>query len=152
MTGNPTDPTDNRLDLRSRLSDIAQISVWIKRLALRHNIPEDLQFAMNLCLEEALSNIIVYGYRRAADHALTVHFTVPRDGYFVFVVEDEAPRFNPLEATELPPLNPDDEMSIGGQGIRLLRRFAHTLEYQATPNGNRLRIGFSTTGSAVPPK
>jgi hypothetical protein len=38
---------------------------------------------------------------------------------------------------------------VGGQGIRLLRRFANALEYQTTPTGNRLCIGFTTDGSAI---
>src|SRR5579859_1349211 len=119
VTGNSTDQSRDQLDLRSRLSDIAQIPIWISQLALRYNIPEDLQFAMDLCLEEALSNVIIYGYLREDGRPLTVRFAASRDGRFVFEVEDEAPIFNPLEAPELPPLDPDHEMRIGGQGIRL---------------------------------
>jgi anti-sigma regulatory factor (Ser/Thr protein kinase) len=49
----------------------------------------------------------------------------------------------------LPPLSSLEELAIGGQGVRLLRRFADALEYQATPTGNRLSIGFTATGSAI---
>ena len=38
--------------------------------------------------------------------------------------------------------SPDEEIRIGGQGLRLLRGFAHTLEYEQTAKGNRLRIEF----------
>ena len=148
VTGNPTDQTHDRLDLQSRLSDIARIPEWIEQLALRYGIPEDLRFAMDLCLEEALANTIIYGYRSEDNHPVSVDFTNPGEGRFVFVVEDDAPKFNPLEAPELPPLAPDQEIRIGGQGLRLLRRFAHTLEYEATATGNRLRIGFSAAESA----
>jgi len=146
VTGNSTDQFHDQRDLQSRLSDIAQIPIWIGQLALRYNIPEDLQFAMDLCLEEALSNIIIYGYLREEGHPLTVRFATPRDGCFVFEVEDEAPLFNPLEAPELPPLGPNQEMRIGGQGIRLLRRFAHKLAYEPTTKGNLLRIEFLQNG------
>jgi serine/threonine-protein kinase RsbW len=150
MTGNATDRIHDRLDLRSRLSDIAQIPAWIEQLALRNGIPEDLQFAMDLCLEEALANTIIYGYRSEDNHPVSVDFTRPDGGHFVFVVEDDAPQFNPLEGPELPALSPSGEIRVGGQGLRLLRRFAHSLEYEATANGNRLRIGFSSADSAVP--
>jgi serine/threonine-protein kinase RsbW len=152
VTENPTDQTHGRLDLQSRLSDIARIPEWIEQLALRYSIPEDLQFAMDLCLEEALANTIIYGYRSEDNHPVSVEFTCPSEGHFVFVVEDDAPKFNPLEAPELPPLSPDQEIRIGGQGLRLLRRFAHTLEYETTATGNRLRIGFSASDSTGRPK
>jgi serine/threonine-protein kinase RsbW len=149
MTGNGTDQTQDQLTLRSRLSDMAQLPTWIEVLASRHAIPDDLQFAMNLCLEEAVSNVICHGYGPETDLPVTVRFSMPREGYFIFVVEDEAPRFNPLDAAELPALGPGKEIRVGGQGVRLLRRFADTLEYEPTPNGNRLRMGFSAAGSAA---
>jgi anti-sigma regulatory factor (Ser/Thr protein kinase) len=53
-----------------------------------------------------------------------------------------------VDAPELPPINLLDEVQIGGQGIRLLRRFADTLEYRSTPTGNRLTIGFAASALA----
>jgi serine/threonine-protein kinase RsbW len=152
MTGNGTDEAGDRLALRSRLSDIARLRPWIEGLASRHAIPENVQFAINVCLEEALANAIRHGYGGAPDRPLIVHFTTPSAGYFVFAVDDEAPRFNPLDAPELPPLSPREEIRIGGQGLRLLRRFADSLEYEPTPAGNRLRIGFCAAVPAVRPK
>lgn len=149
MTGNGMDTTGERLELRSRMSELAQLFPWIERLASRHAIPASTQFAINLCLEEVLSNIIRHGYSGKADHSIAVQFASPRKDHFVFVVEDEAPPFNPVEAPELPALNSLDDTWVGGQGIRLLRRFANALEYQTTPTGNRLCIGFTTDGSAI---
>jgi len=149
ITGNGEGHTQNQLILRSRLSDIAQVPAWIENLASRYAFPENIRFAMDLCLEEALSNIIHHAYGRESDRPVTVRFLEPRKGDFVLVIEDEAPRFNPLDAPELPALNPREEIRIGGQGLRLLRRFADTLEYEPTPTGNRLRMRFSIAGSAV---
>ena len=149
MTGNGKDTTGEHLNLRSRMSDLAQIHVWIERLASRHLIPASTQFAMSLCLEEVLSNIIRHGYTGKPGHSIAVQFKSPRKDYFVFVVEDDAPPFNPVDSPELPAMSSLDEFQIGGQGIRLLRRFADALEYQETPTGNRLSIGFSAAGSAI---
>jgi anti-sigma regulatory factor (Ser/Thr protein kinase) len=149
MTGSETEKTEERLTLRGRLSEMARLPAWIERLASRHGIPDKVSFAIDLCLEEALSNIILHGYGGETDRSVIVRFTTPREGYFDFVVDDEAPRFNPLDQPEIPPLDPRDDIRIGGQGIRLLRRFADELEYEPTPTGNRLRLGFSIDGSAV---
>lgn len=69
--------------------------------------------------------------------------------YFVLVVEDTAPLFDPVASPELPALSSLDDGPVGGQGIRLLRRFADALEYQATPTGNRLSIRFQAAGTAM---
>lgn len=149
MTANGQENSADRLDLRSRMFELQKLPLWIERLASRHSIPAPTQFAMNLCLEEAISNIIWHGYSGQPDHPIGVRFTSPRADYFVFVVEDGAPPFDPVASPELPPLSSLDDGPIGGQGIRLLRRFADALEYQATPTGNRLSIGFQAAGSAI---
>ena len=134
------------LTLRSRLSDMKQLPPWIEALASRHGIPSNIQFGVELCLEEVVSNVIRHGYGGAEDRPVTVRFVAPRDNYFEFVVEDQAPQFNPLEAPALDAISPEDDARIGGQGIRLLREFADTVEYEPMPAGNRLRIGFSSAG------
>jgi serine/threonine-protein kinase RsbW len=149
MTGNGKDTTGELLKVRSRLSELARIRPWIESLGSRHAIPANTLFAMNLCLEEVLSNIVQHGYPGKPDQSVAVHFANPRQNYFVIVVEDDAPPFNPVDAPEAPALNLLDEIHVGGQGIRLLRRFADALEYEATPTGNRLTMGFTAAGSAV---
>src|ERR1700730_627917 len=109
MIANGTEQTQDRLVLRSRLSDMAQLPGWIEALGARHAIPADVQFAIDLCLEEALSNVIRHGYAGADNRRVMVRFTMPGEGYFNFVIDDEAPHFNPLDAPELPALSPDKD-------------------------------------------
>jgi serine/threonine-protein kinase RsbW len=149
MTGNGMEQAEERLILRGRLSELAQVSPWIERLASQYAIPGNVHFAIDLCLEEVLSNIVLHGYGSEVAYYLIVRFTVPREGYFVFVVDDEAPRFNPLDQPELPALNPREEMWTGGQGLRMLQRFADVVEYEPLRTGNRLRMSFSAAGPAA---
>jgi serine/threonine-protein kinase RsbW len=149
MSGSGKDTAGERLNLRSQLSELAKLQPWIERLASLHSIPASTQYAMDLCLEEVISNIIRHGYSGDPDHSIGVHFASPREDYFVFVVEDEAPPFSPVDAPEKPAVSALKKVPIGGQGIRLLRRFADSLEHQATPTGNRLSIGFTAAGSAI---
>jgi anti-sigma regulatory factor (Ser/Thr protein kinase) len=131
--------------------EIARVYPWIERLGAQYAIPENVQFAVNLCLEEVLSNIFRHGYKQAGG-AVLVHFVTPREGRFVFTVEDQAPHFNPLDQPELPPLNPEDEMRVGGQGLRFLKKFADELAYERLPAGNRIRMVFDAAGNHSPGK
>jgi anti-sigma regulatory factor (Ser/Thr protein kinase) len=146
MASDEVDQTEDRLALRSRLSDIAQASAWTEELASQYAIPPEVKFAMDLCLEEAVSNIIRHGYAGKEEKPIILHFAMPRDGYFVVMVDDEAPYFNLLDAPELPMVSPNEDR-VGGLGIRLLRQFADVLEYEPMPTGNRLRMGFLARSS-----
>jgi serine/threonine-protein kinase RsbW len=152
MIANGTNQTQDRLALQSRLSEIAQVPAWTEDLAFRYAIPGDVHFAMDLCLEEILSNIVRHGYAGEQDRPVIVNFSKLREGYFVIVVEDEAPYFNPLDAPELPMVSPDEPKRTGGQGIRLVRQFANDLAYEPTPTGNRLRLGFTSGDCQANPK
>ena len=146
MTQRETDQAEEQLILRSELSEIARLPVWIECLARRHAIPENVEFAINLCLEEAVSNVIRHGYGAAASGSVIVSFNRTEQDLFVFEVEDEAKRFNPLEAPA-----PDHARTIrvGGQGIPFLRHFTDKIEYERAPNGNRLRLVFSASCNEI---
>jgi anti-sigma regulatory factor (Ser/Thr protein kinase) len=137
-----TPKAEARLSLNSRLAKLALVRPWVDVLAAEHHIPEEKVFAINLCLEEALSNVIRHGYLGERDHRLTIDFSVDADGELVFTIEDDAPRFNSSEFKERPAAASADEIKPGGQGIRLMRKFANSLAWEPLPHGNRLTLGF----------
>ncbi len=65
-----------------------------------------------------------------------------RDGFITIVVEDDAPPFNPLLVQEPPAPASLADVSVGGQGIHLMKQFADGVEYERKPVGNRLHIRF----------
>ena len=136
-----------RLTLQSQLDELARLWPWIEALTAEYAIPAGTQFAIQLCLEEAISNIIRHGYRGQPDHPITVDYAMPAGtDELVFTVADQAPAFDPLAPSavkETPAATSIDQLQVGGQGIRLLRKFAGSLAYQRLPGGNRLTIGFA---------
>ena len=140
----------DRIVLRGGLSETCHLSEWVQSLAARYCIGDELQFAIHLCLEEVVSNIIRHGYAPDTAEPVTIEFSRPSEGQLVFTVEDFAPPFNPLLAPEIPLLDTGGELAIGGRGIRLLLAFAHTLEHERTASGNRLRIGFTDAPAQTP--
>ncbi|HUK30242.1 MAG TPA: ATP-binding protein [Candidatus Acidoferrum sp.] len=152
MNPNGQIPPQDRLALRSRISDLAQVLGWVHDLAKRYSISEDTEYSMDICLEEVLGNIIRHGYAGKDDGPMNISFASPRAGNFVLVVEDEAPQFNPLEAPELPVMTSDNQVRLGGHGLRLLRHFSQSLKYEPTPTGNRMRMEFSAARSQAQKK
>jgi anti-sigma regulatory factor (Ser/Thr protein kinase) len=144
MAGREADQPENKLSLQNNLSEIAKLPTWIRGLALRYAIPKETEFAVNVCLEEAVSNVIRHGYGEGEVGKVIVHFTMPEPDLFEFTVEDEAQHFNPLNTT-VP--NSKGTLRVGGQGIHFLRHFTQKLEYTMMPIGNRLSMVFSGADS-----
>ena len=156
MTGPSPSSPEPRLTLKSQLEDLTLVRPWVEAIAARHSVPADTQFAIQLCLEEALSNIIRHGYQGQPNQSISIACTVEcalagvgneDAGELVFTVEDHARPFDPLA-----PLTPapaptcavnSQELLPGGQGIRLMRKFASRLAWQQLPNGNRLTLAFA---------
>jgi len=138
-----------RLTLQSRLEDLPQVWQWVEELSAQYSIPAQTQFAIQLCLEEALSNIIRHGYGGEPIHTITVDCVPAEAGKLLLRIEDQASPFDPLDSSlaEAPPLPSSiDGFPAGGQGIRFLHRFAGTLTYERIESGNRsfnrLTMGF----------
>jgi serine/threonine-protein kinase RsbW len=139
----------SRLTLKSQLEDMAALWSWTEAIIAEHAISPDTAFAIHLCLEEAISNVIRHGYSGQPGHSLTVDYASPNAHELVFTIEDQAPPFDPLDPSlieELPAPAPEDFLRPGGRGILLMRRFASSIAYQRLENGNgggnRLTIGF----------
>jgi len=138
-----------RLILKSQLDDLALLWPWVEALVAEYSIPADTAFAVHLCLEEAISNVIRHGYRSQPNHTVTVDCASPKAHHVVFTIEDQAPPFDPLTASlieDQPVSSPADYLRPGGRGILLLRKFAGFLAYKRLAGGNRLTIGFVLPG------
>jgi anti-sigma regulatory factor (Ser/Thr protein kinase) len=100
-------------------------------------------------MEEALANVILHGYRSEPGHPIVLETSVSADT-LMFTIDDQAPPFSPIQ----PGWRDDETKSVslesiqpGGNGLRLLRHFGGSINYERFVGGNRLTIGF-----AVPTK
>jgi anti-sigma regulatory factor (Ser/Thr protein kinase) len=133
----------DQLELDSTLDEVSRGQAWVEDLAERQGLGEDTRFAIRLCMEEALANVILHGYRSEPGHPIVIQSSVSDDRLF-FSIEDNAPPFTPDEPGSPTDANPVslETVTPGGNGIRLLRHFAGSLSYERLPHGNRLTIGF----------
>ncbi len=135
----------SRLTLKGQLDDMARLWPWVEALIAQYAVPSDTAFAIHLCLEEAISNVIRHGYDGQPGKALTVDCASPNAHEVVFTIEDQAHPFDPLEPEHIEGLvepKPEDFLRPGGRGILLMRKFASSIEYERLAGGNRLTIGF----------
>ncbi len=138
------DERQDHLDLDSRLTELSRVQRWADDLADRYGLAEEARFAIHLCLEEALANVVLHGYGSEPGHPISIRSWVS-EGALNFAIDDKAMPFAPVDPRpQTASARPARLESIepGGNGIRLLYRFAGSVDYERRSDGNRLRISF----------
>lgn len=129
-----------RLVLRNDLADLPQLSRWVEART-REDISSDIAFAVGLCLEEAVVNIIMHNARQ--DDRLEIAVELARErGAVTACVEDNGREFDPTRVAPPPPATSLKEAKIGDLGILLIRGFASEMRYQRDGDRNRLMLRF----------
>jgi len=136
-----------RLVVRTSLSEIDRLAAWIDGIAGQAGLPADTVFALQLCLEEAVANVIMYS--GAPDEAPISIEIMPDKGGATVVVEDSGRPFDP---TRLPPrVKPAslDESRIGELGVHLMRQYSNSIRYERVDSRNRLTLTFDAQSPAA---
>ncbi|MBU1726378.1 MAG: SpoIIE family protein phosphatase, partial [Candidatus Omnitrophica bacterium] len=121
-------------------NDIAEIpklkNAWVC-FAKKNGLSGEIVFDISLALEEAVSNIIYYGYEDIKGHQIAVSLGIENDAIFVRVSDDARP-FNLLERLKPDIDKPIEEREAGGMGIFLIRSLMNEVEYRREKDKNIL--------------
>lgn len=128
-----------RLALKPALDDVTLASDWLHGIAAVEALPQKLLFRIDLCLAEAVTNVISYGEVGCADGPVRLELRLDAD-LAELLVEDSGVAFNPLEAPEREQPASLAEAPIGGLGIHLIRQYADQCVYERRDGLNRLRL------------
>ncbi|HET7020607.1 MAG TPA: ATP-binding protein [Xanthobacteraceae bacterium] len=130
----------SRLVLGKDVAELERLAGWIEGFA-RLGMSPDVSFAVQLCLEEAVANIIMYG--AAKNDALVIAVELERNcGTLVARIEDNGRQFDPTRAPPPAPAASLEEAKIGDLGIHLMRSFANGMDYERREGRNRLTLRF----------
>jgi serine/threonine-protein kinase RsbW len=125
----------------NRISELRPLSLWALDVARELGCPEDRRHDVDLCLAEAVSNVIRHGYVDDATHEIRIEVAREPEA-LVLLVEDDARPFDPLA---LPVLQPRslDEAKPAGRGVALFRSVADSASYERREGRNRLTLRFA---------
>jgi serine/threonine-protein kinase RsbW len=131
----------SRLELHGDLAELKRLAQWVKAWT-RQELSPDISFAAQLCLEEAVANIIMYG-GAGQEGRLEIAIELERNGEtLVARIEDTGWEFDPTQFLPLPIAKSLEEAKVGGIGIRLMRSFANDMQYERLDGLNRLTLRF----------
>ncbi len=131
-----------RLNLEAR-NTIPEIAVAIDRsveFLRQHGASRHVLFVCELALEELLTNIVKYGYKDSAPHAIAVELEA-RAHDVTLRLADDGMAFNPWDDAPEPVRGrPATARPLGGQGVMLVKKFANAFAYQRTGAKNIVTV------------
>lgn len=125
--------------LPADVKEIERLNRLVRQFGELHEIPSRPLYAVNLALDEMVTNCILYGFADTAGQTLTVHVETAGDT-LVAQLFDEGRQFDPLTAP-VPDLSaPLGERQLGGLGIHLMRTLMDRVEYRRDGAKNVLTL------------
>ena len=126
-----------RIAIRNDLAELRRMTQWLQDSARMVDVPQEFLYALDVCANEAVTNIISYAYDDNLRHDITLELSRTANGACL-VIRDDGNPFNPLEAPpHQGPASLEDAM-IGGLGIHLIRRMMTRCDYRREADVNVL--------------
>src|SRR5262249_48926360 len=130
----------SRLVLRNDVAELKRLAGWIEGFTEQRTSP-DVSFAAQLCLEEAVANIIMYWAARGDPPENAVE--LERNGANLGPgMEDSGRQSDPPRAPPPVQARSLEEAKVGAVGIHLMRSFATGINYERRNGRNRLPLRF----------
>jgi anti-sigma regulatory factor (Ser/Thr protein kinase) len=114
--------------IKNELSELSRITEIVGEFNGSHNLPLKAVSAINLALDEIITNIISYGYDDQNEHEIIIQLSV-KHGELILQIEDDGRRFNPLDLPEADTESSLEDRQIGGLGIHLVRSMMDDMKY-----------------------
>ena len=125
--------------MRNDIQQIPTLAEWVDGL----NIPMELNMPVNLALEEAVSNVMLYAYPGRNDGKVYVEFSdIQEEGCrkLIFTISDSGVPFDPTKKGEADITSSAEERAIGGLGIHLVRQLMDNIYYERKEEKNILTL------------
>ena len=125
---------EKEIRISNNLNEIVVLASFIEELGEELSLPV---MNINLALEEAVANIIMYAYPPKEQHIILLKVT-STEKQLIFLLTDKGASFDPTQVEEVDITLPIEERPIGGLGIFLIRSIMNEISYQRIDNENRL--------------
>ncbi len=133
------DETERHLILHNDIQQIPQLAEFIETIADEINLDQGLAMSLNLALEEAVTNVILYAYPKGSDGRVDVEAIISKDK-LKFIISDSGQEFDPTAAPEADITLGVEDRPIGGLGIYLVRKIMDSVSYERTDGKNVLSM------------
>lgn len=127
----------NELSIKNSIDELKRVTLFLEEIEQEKIIASNLLFSLNLVMEEALSNTILYGYKDELLHLIKILFVKSGEELVITIIDDGFEYDPTLKA------DPDitlsaQEREIGGLGIFLVKTIMDSVTYKRREGKNYL--------------
>ena len=127
------------LALKNNIDEINRLHTFIEEVGETFELPIKVVLNLNLVLEEAVTNVIMYAYPQEQNEH--IYLTAKKqDDRLVFVLTDSGIAFDPTQTPDADITLSADERQIGGLGIFLIRKIMNEVKYERIDDKNVLTL------------
>lgn len=120
----------------NRLEEIAGVAAKVDAFCEGHDLSPDAAYAVNLSIDEILTNAISYGYDDDEPHRIEITVRVEADS-LVVVVKDDSAAFDLSDAGAQADVETGlEDREIGGLGIFLVHQMMDEVGYERVDGRN----------------
>ena len=126
-----------RVTLPARVSELRDLATMVEDFGDANNLPAPKVFAINLELDELITNIVTHGsFEAGIDPRIDIHLRVESD-ILILTMEDHGSPFDPTLDTDPNTAAPLESRNVGGLGLHLVKNFANRISYEFVEGKNR---------------
>jgi sigma-B regulation protein RsbU (phosphoserine phosphatase) len=130
---------ERHIVLHNDIQQIPQLANFVEAIAQEKNLSQSMAMGINLALEEAVSNVIMYAYPKETDGLVDVEAILRKDSLEFNIIDSGVP-FDPTAAPETDISLSAEDRPIGGLGIHLVRQLMDSISYERKDEKNYLRM------------
>ena len=133
------DTSERHLLIHNDIQQIPQLADFVETIAEEKHLDHSLTLSLNLALEEAVTNVIMYAYPEGTDGLVDIE-AILRDDSLSFVISDSGQSFDPTAQPEADTSLDVEERQVGGLGIYLVRSIMDNVSYERNGGKNILSM------------
>ena len=131
--------SEKHLLIHNDIQQIPQLAAFVEAIAEKKQLDHSLSLNLNLALEEAVTNVIMYAYPKGTDGLVDIEAII-REHSLTFIVSDSGQPFDPTSQPQADISLGVDDRPIGGLGIYMVRNIMDSVSYRRSDGKNILTM------------
>lgn len=127
------------LEMNNDIRQIPRLEAFVADIAVRRSLDPGLVASINLAIEEAVTNVIMYAYPKGTEGTVSID-SKDSPGLLEFTITDSGMEFDPTSAPKPDTSLDVEQRRVGGLGIHLVRSIMDSVTYQRKGGRNILKM------------
>ena len=135
------------ISLANDLRELARVAERIDEFCADRNLGPQIGYAVNLSVDEILTNTISYGYDDGEPREIEIVVSMQGDAIVVVIVDDST-AFDLSQTPDVDVESSVEERALGGLGLFLVHQMMDGVEYRHMDGCNVVTLTKKTTDAA----